>query len=78
MVEYTGHATQDILKKEGTEFQTTVPYNPEQNGLAKRKNHTICESARIMSFEAYLPTKYWRSYCIDVLYSKLSTNKGND
>ena len=36
-IEYTCQTTQAILKKEGIEFQTVVPYNPEQNGVSERK-----------------------------------------
>ena len=43
--EYTSKQTQAILKREGIEFQTTVPYNPEQYSVAERKNRTLCESA---------------------------------
>jgi len=57
--EYTGKDTQAVLKKAGIQFQTTVPYTPEQNGVAERKNRTLCESARSMLFEANLPKKYW-------------------
>ncbi len=57
--EYTCQNTQAILKKEGIEFQPTVPYNPEQNGIAERKNRYLCESGRSMLFDANLPTKYW-------------------
>ena len=38
--EYTGQATQAVLKRNGIVFQTTVPYNPEQNGVSERKNRT--------------------------------------
>lgn len=57
--EYTSQSTQAIMKKEGIQFQTTVPYSPEQNAVAERKNRTLCESARNMLFDAGLPTKYW-------------------
>lgn len=36
--EYCGSAVQGFLKKKGISFQTTVPYSPEQNGIAERKN----------------------------------------
>ena len=57
--EYVGEKTQRILKKEGIEFQTTVPYSPQQNGVAERRNRSLCESARCMLFDANQPTKYW-------------------
>ena len=39
--EYTGQATQAILKKKGIALQTTVPYNQEHNGVSERKNRTV-------------------------------------
>jgi len=57
--EYTGHNTQTVLKKAGIEFQTTVPFSPQQNGIAEKKNRHLCESARSMLFDAGLATKYW-------------------
>jgi len=57
--EYTGKDTQAVLKKAEIQFQTTVPYTPEQNGVAEQKNRTLCESARSMLFEANIPKKYW-------------------
>ena len=77
--EYTGQYTQSVLKKEGIEFQTTVPYNPEQNGVAERKNRTLCESARSMLFDADLPTKYWGEAISTACYvqNRLPTKAAN-
>jgi hypothetical protein len=36
-----------------------VPYNPQQNGVAKRKNRTICEVAKAMMFDQDLPNSLW-------------------
>ena len=35
--------------------QTTVPYNPEQNGAAERVNRTLMERAQAMISDANLP-----------------------
>ena len=66
--EYTSKNTQTILKKEGVEFQTSVPYNPEQNGVSERKNRSLCESGRSMLFDANLPTKYWGEAVMTACY----------
>ena len=66
--EYTGKDTQAVLKRAGIEFQTSVPYNLEQNGLAERKNRTLCESGRSMLFDANLPTKYWGEAVMTACY----------
>jgi hypothetical protein len=36
-----------------------VPYNPQQNGVAERKNRTICEAAKAMMFDQDLPNSLW-------------------
>jgi len=66
--EYTGRNTQAILKKAGIEFQTTVPFSPQQNGIAEIKNRYLCESARSMLFDAGLATKYWGEAIMTACY----------
>ncbi|CAL5225817.1 g8596 [Coccomyxa viridis] len=47
LIEYL--RTMDII------HQTTVPYNPEQNGAAERVNRTLMERAQAMISDANLP-----------------------
>ena len=47
------------LKEKGIIHQTTVPDNPEQNGIAERFNRTVVESARAMMYHAQLPQRFW-------------------
>jgi transposase InsO family protein len=35
----------------GMERQLTITYSPQQNGVAERRNRTICEMARSMMTE---------------------------
>ena len=37
-----------LLSKHGIQHQKTIPYTPQQNGVAKRKNITLVEMARCM------------------------------
>jgi transposase InsO family protein len=46
--EYESHQFEDFCKEEAIKRQLTVPYNPQQNGVAERKNITICEAAKAM------------------------------
>ena len=41
--EYTSHAFEQYLKDNGIKHKTTIPYNPQQNGVVERVNHTIME-----------------------------------
>ena len=57
--EYCSKAFDDYLKKNGILHQTTVPYNPEQNGIAERMNRTLLEAARSMMYHAHMPKEFW-------------------
>lgn len=57
--EYTNTEFKKYLEECGIIHQTTVPYNPEQNGASERINRTIVERARCMLIDAGLSTKYW-------------------
>ena len=37
----------------------TVLYNPQQNGVAERKNKTVCKATRAMMCDQDLPTSLW-------------------
>lgn len=57
--EYVNRALKQELVKSGIKYQLTVPYNPQQNGIAKRMNRTIVERARSMLLEADLAKAFW-------------------
>lgn len=66
--EYTSEKSRSILRRYGIQLQTTVPYNPEQNGVAERKNRTLCESARSMLFGSGLPKILWGEAIVTACY----------
>ncbi|CAI7873063.1 unnamed protein product [Closterium sp. NIES-53] len=47
------------LKKNGIRHSLTMPYSPAMNGIAKRANRTITETARGLLIEAGLPDYFW-------------------
>ena len=57
--EYESHQFEDYCKERGIKRQLTVPYNPQQNGIAETKNRTICEAAKAMLFDQDLPNSLW-------------------
>ena len=46
----------------------TTPYNPQQNGVAERKNRMIMEAARAMLHDQDLPMHLWVEAARTTLY----------
>ena len=46
----------------------TVPYTPQQNGVAERKNRSIVGAARAMLHDQSLPFFLWAEACSTVVY----------
>ncbi|CAI5936943.1 unnamed protein product [Closterium sp. NIES-64] len=57
--EFIGNEFEAMLKKKGIQHQLTVPYNPQQNGVAERFNRTLQEGARTLLGCAGLPDPFW-------------------
>ncbi|CAI7892682.1 unnamed protein product [Closterium sp. NIES-53] len=57
--EFIGADFEGVLKKKGIQHQLTVPYNPQQNGVAERFNRTLQEGARTLLEHAGLPDPFW-------------------
>ncbi|CAI7733593.1 unnamed protein product [Closterium sp. NIES-54] len=57
--EFIGADVEKELKRKGIQHQLTVPYNPEQNGVAERFNRTLQEGARTLIGRAGLPDPFW-------------------
>ena len=43
----------------GIQMQHSIPYTPQQNGVAERKNKSLKEIATCMMEAKALPPKYW-------------------
>lgn len=61
--EYVSKEIEEFFNKKGIQFEFTIPYTPEQNGVTERMNRTICEKARCMLLHSKLPKSFW-SYAI--------------
>jgi len=53
--EYTSKEIIAFYKESRIKRELMVPYNPEQNGVAKRKNRSIEESVQAMIHDQDLP-----------------------
>ncbi|CAI7827984.1 unnamed protein product, partial [Closterium sp. NIES-53] len=56
--EFIGTDFEAVLKK-GIQHQLTVPYHPQQNGVAERFNRTLQKGARTLLGRAGLPDPFW-------------------
>ena len=57
--EFVKNEFESFLPKHGIQHQKTVPYTPQQNGVAERKNRTLVEMARCMLYSKRLHKKIW-------------------
>lgn len=55
-----------VQRKESIEW--IVPYNPQQNGVAERKNRSISKAARAMLHDQDMPRYLWAKACSTVVY----------
>ena len=58
------------LRENGIAKELTVPFTPQQNGLAERLNRTLIEKARAMLQAAELAEKYWGEAVMTAIYLK--------
>ena len=66
--EYTSKEFDGFCRQEGIRRQLTVPYTPEQNKVAERKNRSIVGVARAMLHDQSLPFFLWAEACSTVVY----------
>jgi hypothetical protein len=57
--EYVNHDIQNLCHEVGIQFQHIVPYTPQQNGVAERKNRSLKEMASFMLHAKSLPHMLW-------------------
>ena len=57
--EYISKRFVEFCASRGIEKQITVPYTPQQNGVAERMNRTLMEMARSMLYHANCSQNLW-------------------
>lgn len=57
--EYLNNDFDNSLRVNGIKRQLTVPYTPQQNGVAERANRTLIEMARTMLIHSGLSESFW-------------------
>ena len=57
--EYTSEKFSEYCKKNGIVHEFTIPYTPQQNGVAERKNRTIQEMANCLLIHANFQKTFW-------------------
>ena len=66
--EFTSNEFKEICKEAGIKRELSTPYNPQQNGVAERKNRTIMEVARAMLHDQDLPMHLWAEAARTAVY----------
>jgi transposase InsO family protein len=66
--EYSSREFVDFCTRAWIRRQKTVPYNPQQNRVAERKNRAITGAMRSMLHDQSLPLYLWPEASVDVVY----------
>jgi transposase InsO family protein len=67
--EYDSKEFKGYLESKGIKHEKTNAYTPQENGISKRMNHTLVESARAMLNDSRLPDSYWKDaieYAVEI------------
>jgi len=66
--EYISDEFKDFCKVEGIRRELIAPHNPQQNGVAERKNIMIVGATRAMLYDQGLPLHLWAEACNTTVY----------
>ena len=66
--EFVNKTMAGICQQNGIVHQRSVPYSPQQNGVAERMNRTIMEKARSMLHYKVVSTEWWAEAVITAFY----------
>ena len=66
--EFTSNEFNNFCKEVGIKRELTIPYNPQQNGVAERNNRSIIEVVKAMIHNQDLPMYLWAEAARTTVY----------
>ena len=66
--EFTSNEFNDYCKEFGIKRELTIPYNPQQNGVAERNNRSIMEAVKPMIHDHDIPMYLWIEVVRTIVY----------
>jgi transposase InsO family protein len=66
--EYVSNEFKNFCASEGIRWELIAPHNPQQNGVAERKNKSIVGVAWVMLHDQGLPLHLWAEACNTIVY----------
>ena len=69
-LEYKNERLKKYCREKSISQEFTVPYNPEQNGMAERMNRTLIEMTRCYLNDSSMEKKYWGEAIMTAAYTK--------
>ena len=66
--EFTSNEFKNLCKESGIKRELSTPYNPQQNGVAERKNRTITEATKAILHDQDLPMHIWAEAARTTVY----------
>ncbi|KAG6619287.1 putative polyprotein [Phytophthora cinnamomi] len=66
--EFVNKTITELCRRNGIMHQRTVPYSPQQNGVAERMNRAVMEKARSMLHDVFVSTEWCAEAVSTVVY----------
>ena len=66
--EFTSNEFNELCKEERIKRDLTIPYNPQQNGVAERKNRYIMEAMKAVIHDQDLSMYLWEEATRTIVY----------
>ena len=66
--EYISNEMKNHFEERGIQFEFTIRYTPQQNGVAERMNRTIIEKARCMILNSKRRKMFWPEAVLKAVY----------